>query len=132
MAMDFKPVGWRVLVEMQERDGSTVLGADGGSPFKKCVVVDVGQPRIASNGMEVPIPVKIGDEVMFDTDNPSMVEFLYPPLFGRTLACVKCEVIYGIVSGEPDAGFKPPIRTTVEAEKTILTPKPKKIVELVH
>ena len=101
--LDCKPVGWRVLVEAFNREGVTTIivpESSGETRFIKYVVVDVGSTRIAANGTPIPIPVSIGDEIVFDADNPNRFHALDPQMHnGRNLALVDCEVIRGRFTG---------------------------------
>jgi co-chaperonin GroES (HSP10) len=102
MPIDVKPVGFRVLVEQLENRsvGNIQLPENAKeSVFCRFKVVAVGEPRIAANGREVPIPVKVGDEVMFDMKKCVACG---PPTFfgGRTLALVEGDGILAVMDGE--------------------------------
>lgn len=106
MAMECKPVGWTVLVEEFKRDNLTDLILPDSVKelaLVKHVVIAIGDDRITADGRTVPIPVKVGDEVRWNADNPQRVCRLDPQLFdNRQLAIVDCDCIKGVFSGEPD------------------------------
>lgn len=107
MPMTCKPVGWTVLAEeVKRKNNSSLIIPDAvtGGLFLKHIVLAVGEPRITADGREVPIPVKVGDDIRFNTDvGPRYFTRLDPALFGgRELMLIDCECIKGVFSGEPE------------------------------
>lgn len=116
MPMTCKPVGWTVLIEEFKRENLTgiiIPDANKELALVKHVVVAVGDPRVTTDGREIPIPVKVGDEIRFNTDlGPRIITRLDSQLFdGRELAIIDCDAIKGVFSGEPSRTHRAKIVT---------------------
>lgn len=107
MPMECRPVGWTVLVEELKRENATNLiipDSAKGLTLVKHVVRAVGDPRITTDGREIPIPVKVGDEIRWNAEGgPRTVTGIDPQFFGgRTFFILDCDWIKGVFSGEAE------------------------------
>lgn len=74
-----RPLGNRVLVEVTQEEEKTVGGLVLASQAKEKpqtgVVVAVGEGNILNNGEKLPVPVKVGETVVFEKYAGSEVKF---------------------------------------------------------
>lgn len=130
MPYQFKPVGYRVLVEklpdLRQLAGDIQLPASAtDTGHQRWKIIDIGDALTLSNGTQLPIPpsLKPGVEIQFviKQNGSGAVPVGNPALFGgRELVTVPVQDITGIYSGEPPA----PIVTATPAQvKKIKDPR---------
>ncbi|WP_122645557.1 co-chaperone GroES [Enterococcus mediterraneensis] len=74
-----KPLGDRVIIEVAKEEEKTVGGIVLASAAKEKpqtgTVIAVGEGRTLDNGEKAPVPVKVGDQVMFEKYAGTEVKF---------------------------------------------------------
>ena len=93
--MNLKPLGDRVIIKTDEVETTTASGLYIAKETKEKPqtgeVVAVGEGKLDKNGNLVPVPVKVGDRVVFGKFGGTEVE-----LDGQDYLIMRSEDLYGV------------------------------------
>lgn len=93
--MNLKPLGDRVIVKQDDVEETTAGGLllSSGSKEKPTtgVVLAVGDGRVADDGTTIPVPVAVGDRVIYGKYGGTEVE-----IGGETVIILRTDDIYAI------------------------------------
>jgi chaperonin GroES len=97
-SMNIRPLHDRVIVRRMEEErtspGGIVLPDAATEKPKQGVVVAVGKGVITENGTVLPLDVKVGDKVLFDSYGPQEVK-----VDGEKLLVMREKEIMGVIEG---------------------------------
>ncbi|MDO5328749.1 MAG: co-chaperone GroES [Coriobacteriia bacterium] len=95
--MNLKPLGDRVIVKADEAEettaGGLILTSDNKEKPQTGKVVAVGGGKVADDGKVTPVPVKVGDKVLYGKYGGTEIT-----VDGEELLILRSEDIYGIFS----------------------------------
>ncbi len=93
--MNLKPLGDRVIVKTDEAEETTAAGLylshDSKEKPQTGVVLAVGEGHLDKDGNMVPVPVKVGDRVLYGKYGGTEVS-----IDGEDVLIMRCEDIYGV------------------------------------
>lgn len=94
--MNLKPLGDRVILKVDEAEQTTASGlylaSDAKEKPQKGTVLAVGEGRLDKDGNLIPVPVKVGDHVIFGKYGGTEVRHQ-----GEDVLILRSEDIYAIV-----------------------------------
>ncbi len=93
--MNLKPLGDRVIVKQDEAEETTAGGLllSSGSKEKPTtgVVLAVGDGRVTEDGETIPVPVKVGDRVLYGKYGGTEID-----VDGETVMILRADDIYAV------------------------------------
>lgn len=111
MALTVKPVGYKILIERVANRQAMQIAVPENTlekTFHRCLVVEVGEPKVLPTGERIPITLRPGDEILFDTRGMFSCGPSY--MYGdHEYAIIDPDDVLGVLSGEP--GEQSPILT---------------------
>ncbi len=93
--MNLKPLGDRVIVKQDEAEETTAGGLllSSGSKEKPTtgVVLAVGDGRVTEDGETIPVPVKVGDRVLYGKYGGTEID-----VDGETVMILRADDLYAV------------------------------------
>ena len=93
--MNLKPLGDRVIVKQDEAEETTAGGLllSSGSKEKPTtgVVLAVGDGRVTEDGVTIPVPVKVGDRVLYGKYGGTEID-----VDGETVMILRADDLYAV------------------------------------
>ena len=93
--MNLKPLGDRVIVKQDEAEqttaGGLLLASDSKEKPQSGVVLAVGEGKLDKDGKLVPVPVKVGDRVVYGTYGGTEIT-----IDGEDVLILRADDLYGV------------------------------------
>lgn len=93
--MNLKPLGDRVIVKQDEAEqttaGGLILASDSKEKSQSGVILAVGEGKLDKDGKLVPVPVKVGDRVVYGKYGGTEIT-----IDGEDVLILRADDLYGV------------------------------------